>query len=390
MVAGDQALPDQQALRHGGNVQQLARQLGCSPRSILDFSASLVPFGPPRSLRLALGRATHHHVVPYPDRTYWNLRQAIAAVHHVDPRTVLPGNGAAELLTWAARDAAAYLNLLPEPGFADYRRALRTWGGRSYPLPLRLDWAHAGPLDFVAALQHQSRHDGLASPGNTALWITNPHNPTGQLWHRDGLEPLLERYGLLVVDEAFLPLVHGGEQHSLVGLVPRFENLVVIRSLTKLLAMAGLRLGYAVAHPQRLARWSDWRDPWPVNGLAAAVGEAVMADHHWQVRVQRWLLQERPWLTQQLASRLPLRVMPAAANYLLLQGAGSMQPLQRWLARQHILVRDCSRFAGLGERWLRLAVRSRRDNRRLVNAMVRGAGAALHGGPAHGVEGGGA
>lgn len=363
---------DDHALRHGGNVQQLARQLGCSPGSILDFSASLVPFGPPRSLRRALARAVRHQLIPYPDRTYRNLRHAIAAAHRIDPRTVLPGNGAAELLTWAARDAAAHLNLLPEPGFADYRRALRTWGGRSSPLPLRLDWAHAGPLDFAAALQHQPHHAGLVSPDHTALWITNPHNPTGQLWHRDSLELLLDRYGLLVVDEAFLPLVPGGERHSLIGLVPRCENLVVIRSLTKLLAIAGLRLGYAVAHPQRLERWSTWRDPWPVNGLAAAVGEAVVGDHRWQTQVQRWLAQERPWLARQLASRLPLRVMPAAANYLLLQGAGSMQPLQGWLAQQRILVRDCSRFAGLGDCWLRLAVRSRRDNRRLVNAMVRG------------------
>ena len=369
-------VPDRHARRHGGDVQRLARQLGCSPRNILDFSASLVPFGPPRSVHDALQRAVNNQVVPYPDRTYRTLRQAIAAMHDLDPDSVLPGNGAAELLTWAARDASAFLNLLPEPGFADYRRALLTWGARCRPLPLRLDWTHAGPLDMAAAFRHplnDARNDDRLPPAaNTALWVTNPHNPTGQLWHRDGVEALLDRYGLVVVDEAFLPLTPGGERHSSIDLVPRFTNLVVIRSLTKLLAIAGLRLGYAVSHPERLTRWSRWRDPWPVNGLAVAVGEAAIADHRWHRRVQRWLLQERPWLARQLSHRLPLRVMPSAANYLLLHGRSSMQPLQRWLEQQRILVRDCSSFAGLDECWLRVAVRRRCENRRLVNAMVAG------------------
>ena len=110
------------------------------------------------------------------------------------------------------------------------------------------------------------------------LWITNPQNPTGQLWSRQSLEPLLDQHPLVIVDEAFLPLVPGGERQSLVPLLAAHPNLVVIRSLTKLFAIAGLRLGYALGQPQRLARWSGWRDPWPVNALAAAAGEALLTD----------------------------------------------------------------------------------------------------------------
>ena len=355
--------------RHGGNVHQLARRLNCHPRQILDFSASLVPFGPPPSLRRALGRALNDHVVPYPDPSYQALRETIAQVHGLDLDWVLLGNGAAELFTWTARDAQSLINLLPTPGFADYQRALSTWGAISRSLPLHLHWGD-GPQCWVEALAEPQALQSL-QPQSTALWITNPHNPTGQLWHRDSLEPLLHAHDLLVVDEAFLPLVPGGEKHSLISLVPRFDNLVVIRSFTKLFAMAGLRLGYAIAAPERLEQWRHWRDPWPVNSLAVQAGLAVLADPLWQQRVWRWLAREGPWLTQHFSRHCPpLQIHPGAANYRLLSCNRSLTPLKQSLEQRGILVRDCRSFLGLDDHWLRIAVSSRCHNRRLVSAMA--------------------
>jgi histidinol-phosphate/aromatic aminotransferase/cobyric acid decarboxylase-like protein len=208
------------------------------------------------------------------------------------------------------------------------------------------------------------------------LWITNPHNPTGQLWSRESLEPLLQRFALVIVDEAFLPLVPGGEAQSMLPWVGRCPGLVVIRSLTKLAAIPGLRLGYALADPTRLARWAAWRDPWPVNGLAAAAGVALMGDGAWDRRVQGWLAREGPWLAEGLAQLPGLVPMASAANFLLVRGerAGVPLPLHSLrlaLEQRHrILVRDCRSFAGLGETWLRLAVLDRRGNRRLLGALA--------------------
>jgi histidinol-phosphate/aromatic aminotransferase/cobyric acid decarboxylase-like protein len=209
------------------------------------------------------------------------------------------------------------------------------------------------------------------------LWLTNPHNPTGQLWSRASLEPLLERFALVVVDEAFLPLVPGGEEQSLVPLLAAHPQLVVIRSLTKLFSIAGLRLGYALGDPGRLARWAGWRDPWPVNGLAAAAGRFLLADQaglrRWQGRVQRWVAGEGAWLATRLAAEPGLEPLPSAANYLLVRSrppAASLQPLRLALERRHrILVRDCRSFDGLGEDWLRIAVQDRAGNRRLLAAL---------------------
>jgi histidinol-phosphate/aromatic aminotransferase/cobyric acid decarboxylase-like protein len=115
---------------HGGNLAAAAAQLGCGPSQLLDASASLVPFGPPAALRRRLRGALGGGLPwfggslavlrDYPDRDYSSLRQVIARHHGLDPAAVLPGNGAAELFTWAARDAAATgLSLLPSHGFSD-------------------------------------------------------------------------------------------------------------------------------------------------------------------------------------------------------------------------------------------------------------------------------
>jgi histidinol-phosphate/aromatic aminotransferase/cobyric acid decarboxylase-like protein len=308
----------------------------------------------------------------YPDRTFSTLRSVIARLHGLEPEQVLPGNGAAELFTWVARDAVALgPSLLPVPGFADYRRALECWGGTWQPWPLPLVWGDRFPQSFP-----------WTSTGEEApvLWITNPHNPSGQLWSRDSLEPLLRRTALLIIDEAFLPLCPAGEAQSLLPLVARHPNLVVIRSLTKLYGLAGLRLAYALASPERLRRWARWRDPWPLNGLAVAAGEALLGNPaaytRWCRRVGEWVRREGAALAGDLSALPGLQPLPSAANYLLVRGrpqeggAVSLEPLRLALERRHrILVRDCRSFTGLDDTWLRIALSNRRGRQRLLRAL---------------------
>jgi len=345
---------------HGGNVIATAQRIRCRQSQLLDASASLSPLGLPLRARWAASRAPLH---PYPERSGLRLCQLLAALHHLEPSMILPGNGAAELFTWAARDAAALgPSLLLQPGFADYGRALRCWGGSTHPVPLPLDWttsAPGSPPEF---------------PPAPALWVTNPHNPTGQLWSREALEPLLRQHRLVICDEAFLPLLLDGERQSLIPLVADHPNLVVIRSLTKLYGIAGLRLGYAVAQPQRLQRWASWRDPWPINAVASAVAQELLRHpsryHAWCSRVQRWTAREGAWLRAQLAAIPGLTPMPSAANFLLIRSDRSLEPLREALEHRHrIMLRDCRSFDRLDERWLRLGYQSRRHNRRIVSAI---------------------
>jgi len=368
---------------HGGNLAAAARELGRPPAALLDASASLVHFGPSARLRLEVALAALGWPLrAYPDRELHTLRQVIAAHHGLDPAWVLPGNGAAELFTWAARDAAAAgVSLLPTPGFADYPRALACWGGAWEPMPLPLQWGAAFPQDFSVA-QQAAAQQAVAQQA-AALWLTNPHNPTGQLWSRASIEPLLERFALVICDEAFLPLTPPGlgEPQSLIPLLERHPNLVVIRSLTKLHAIAGLRLGYALGDPDRLRRWAAWRDPWPINGLAAVAGEALLADprraRRWRARVARWVDEEGAWLHRALGVIPGLAPLPSATNFLLVRGVArdggalDLVAVREALQRQHgILLRDCRAFAGLDGSWLRIGLQGRQANRRIARALA--------------------
>ena len=343
---------------HGGEIQSAALRLGVSPAQLLDASASLVPWTPRFSAQVLTRRLRD-----YPDRHHHRLADLIGKVHGLSASAVLPGNGAAELFTWAARDAAAVgMSSLPVPGFADYSRALACWDGAMAMHCLPLDWSSVFPQAF-------------SSPGTAgALWICNPHNPTGQLWSRASLEPLLQRYRLVICDEAFLSLVPDGEKQSLIPLVVEHPNLVVIRSLTKLYGIAGLRLGYAIAQPERLQRWAHWRDPWPVNGIASAVAEQLLASpvkyQRWCRRAQAWVAKEGAWMQQQLAQLSGITPMPSAANFLLIRADQSLVPLREAVEQRHrILLRDCRSFEGLGECWLRIGLQSRRNNRRIIRAL---------------------
>ena len=161
------------------------------------------------------------------------------------------------------------------------------------------------------------------------------------------------------------------EQPSLVGQIARWPNLVILRSLTKFYSLPGLRLGYAIAHPTRLQRWQQWRDPWPVNALAAAAA-AVLQDQPFQQQTWQWLAAARPALYQALQTIPGLHPFPGQANYLLVHCDRSVSALQReLLQRDRILIRDCLSFPELGDRYFRIAIRRPAENDRLVAALQR-------------------
>ncbi|PSN11268.1 threonine-phosphate decarboxylase [filamentous cyanobacterium CCT1] len=348
---------------HGGNLAWAAAIADCSPDSLLDFSASINPLGPPSSvvqaMTEALGQLRH-----YPDPAYGDLRHALADYHQLPTDWVLPGNGAAELLTWAARDlaeAGTDCHLLT-PAFGDYGRALAAFDVVVRPQSLSLEGT--GNLDLAAS---------WPGPQATGILINNPHNPTGRLFTLAELEPLLEQFATVIVDEAFMDFVLPDQQPSLIGHLDRYPNLVVLRSLTKFYTLPGLRIGYALGHPDRLRRWQRWRDPWPVNALAAAAAIAAVSDTAFQQRTWGWLPPAREALFRGLQAVPGLSPLPGAANYLLVKTATPAPLLQERLLRSHqVLIRDCLSFAELGANYFRVAVRTEAENDLLLTALRQG------------------
>ena len=343
---------------HGGNLAWAAATAGCSEEAILDFSASISPLGPPASAIAAI-QAHLGNLSSYPDPDYRDLRLALGQVHKLPPEWILPGNGSAELLTWAGWDLAKLATTcLVTPAFGDYWRALKAFGAKVQSCPIFLD-EELGTPSFPASLS------------TCGLLLNNPHNPTGCLFSRSAIIPYLERFALVVVDEAFMDFLPPEQEQSLSSLVQAYPNLVVLRSLTKFYSVPGLRVGYAIAHPERLKRWQQWRDPWPVNTLAAAAAVAIVQDLAYQNQTWAWLPPARAALFQGLAQIPFLQPYPSAANFLLVRSQKPSSEVQQRLLKHHqILIRDCLSFPELGDRFFRLAVRSSQDNERLLQAMA--------------------
>jgi len=345
---------------HGGNLAWAASLASCPPSLILDFSASINPLGPPKTAIAAI-ESGRQDLVAYPDPNYYQLRVSLSQLHPtLDPDWILPGNGCAELLTWACRELAQLEETyLITPAFSDYRRALKAFYGTIREYLLELDIAGC-PIPNLSS----------PNPNFLGLLLNNPHNPTGYLWNKEEILPYLEQFALVVVDEAFMDFLPPTQQQSLIPMVQEHSNLVILRSLTKFYSLPGLRIGYAIAHPDRLQRWQQWRDPWSVNALAAAAARAVVQDTEFQQATWAWLESARSQLFQGLMQLPGLQPYPGAANFLLVKSEQSSSQLQEKLLKQsQILIRDCLSFPELGNRYFRVAVRTPAENQRLLEAL---------------------
>ncbi|NEO29109.1 MAG: threonine-phosphate decarboxylase [Symploca sp. SIO3C6] len=369
---------------HGGNLAWAGAIAGCPPSSILDFSASINPLGPPKSVIAAI-ESQLKGLISYPDPNYCSLRQSLSQLHpNLNPDSIVPGNGSAELLTWAGRELAQLEETyLLTPAFSDYQRALKAFGANVTACRLR-DWecstakgnskslgnADINPTRAIAPGLLPIPNSKPPIPNRRGLLLNNPHNPTGKLFARETIEPLLEQFALVVIDEAFMDFLPPEKQQSLIPLVHDYSNLVILRSLTKFYSLPGLRLGYGVTNPERIRHWQQWRDPWPVNCLAVAAAAAAVVDSEFQQQTWQWLPAARWQLFQGLAQLPGLQPHQSAANFLLVQSQQSSSQIQEQLLKHsRCLIRDCLSFPELGDRYFRVAVRTQSDNQCLLEGL---------------------
>ncbi len=349
--------------QHGGNIFKEARRSGININKILDASASIVPFGAPKELKNHLAKSfengTYQH---YPEINYEELTNALSDYHEIDSQMIMPGNGASEILTWIGREASITgMSCIPSPGFNDYKRAINCWGGTYHESMLPLNWPECNNFEFPI----QSNAE--------VIWITNPHNPTGQLWKKDSILKLLHIHKLVICDEAFLSIVPNGEKESIINLTKEFKNLIVIRSLTKLFSIPGLRLGYVIANSYLIKTWINLRDPWPINSIANEAGLFLLKNKFiYDKRVKKvheWINSEKPKFINNLKQIPSLNIHHSCSNYFLIESNLGLSKLNKEVRSQNILLRDCQSFSGLNGNWLRISLQKNRDNIRIFNAI---------------------
>ena len=349
--------------KHGGNILTQAKKLNLLPSKIIDSSASLVPFEPPKLiLDVLISEIKTLGFRYYPERNLNSLREIIGEFHQINPDNILPGNGASELITWAGYEASkSGASCIPSPGFVDYERSLNCWNASFDYSELPKNWSNSFPQTFPI------------KPICDVLWITNPHNPTGQLWDKKSLEIILKKYKLVICDEAFLAITPNGEKESLIPLTKKYDNLLVIRSLTKLFNIAGLRLGYIIGSSEKLKKWNIKRDPWPLNSFAIKAGIELLSNkilyEEWTSKIHDWVNTEKNWVSNELSKIKNLKVHNSSTNFFLIESKFSLSSNIHYLEKKGILIRECNSFRFLNEKWARISLQTRKNNKILCREI---------------------
>ena len=343
-------------LVHGGDWAGYSEEYGAQP---LDFSANVSPLGVPQGVKRAIAEAAET-ADRYPDPLCRALSRKLAAHEQVPESYVLCGNGAADLIFRAVLAKKPKKALLTAPAFAEYEAALTACGCQVDYYFLRQE--HDFRLDegFLQAI----------TPEIDMVFVCEPNNPTGVSSPRAFLMQVAQRCSdcgaLFMLDECFGDFLDEPEDHTMKSALSSFPNLVILKAFTKLYAMAGVRLGYALcANGELVENMRNTGQPWAVSSLAQAAGEAALEETAYVERVRQMVKQERPWMSEQL-TRLGCRVIPGEANYLLFYCS---VPLIEPLRKRGILLRSCSNYHGLNENWYRTAVRTHEENIRLIQAL---------------------
>lgn len=348
------------AFTHGGDIYGAARALGNLTRQMLDFSANINPLGLPSELResfiTSLGSLEH-----YPDPQCLDARQALAMHHKCSVDELTLGNGAAEIFQLICLGLKPQRVVSCEPTYSGYGFSAQLYGIPYVPILHGLK--KVPPIAEIAKTLRP----------NDCLFICSPNNPTGHTLTSTEMSELVEvsssSRAYLVVDESFMDFL---PLHKVPRLEPLPEHVVIVRSLTKILALPGLRLGYAKSSSSIAFKLRSVRDPWSVNALALIAAQQYPQLGDYLETTREFVAAENYNLRTALSEHTALKPVSGDVNFLLVDVAATGLTSSELCSRMQtrgILLRNCNTFAYLCERYVRVAVRTHNENQRLVEAL---------------------
>ena len=344
---------------HGGNIHRFLRDNGNEEGEVIDFSANLNPVGPPEWLRSVISSSLEQ-VVHYPDPDNSEFIQAVSETMNIDPGCVIAANGTTELLYVLTRVLPVSAALIPVPSYVDYIKASALAGLDVRTFTLFEEDHFSLPFDKLGE---------KIRPGELVI-LGTPNNPTGILPDRDGIRQLCQRFPdtFFVLDEAFLDFM--GEGLSLAG---TGSNIITLHSMTKFYAVPGLRLGYGVFPAETVEEVRKNIPPWTVNTFAQRVGARALADRKYQQKSRETCRRLSTELEKKLQVFPGLKICGAGANFIFMKltDGRKSRELAGFCEQNNLLIRSCDNYEGLDDSYFRIAVRTSRENDRLLTVFER-------------------
>lgn len=349
---------------HGGNIHDVAAKLGCDPADIIDMSSNLNPLGPPEGLVQFL-KDTMDTIISLPEVNSKRITSMVADRYGVAHESVLAGNGTTQFIYNIPRALKTRKALVVGPSYADYGDACAMHKAECRMFVTRAEEGFRPDMD--ALKKEMAKVD--------TVFICNPNNPTGILWDNGELEALCRAFPetFFVIDESYLPFATDSYAHSAVSF--RLPNVLVLNSMSKVFRIPGLRVGFLLAPVPLIYRFEQLILPWSVNALAQAAVEFLLEKKD---MVDRFLKETREFVRQEkqvfLDAMKPeknLVFYPCATYFVLarLEGKMKARELYETLVNQKILIRNCTNFKGLDDRYVRFSLKDRATNLKLAELL---------------------
>ncbi|REB05934.1 threonine-phosphate decarboxylase [Sporosarcina sp. BI001-red] len=339
---------------HGANPHQLYETLNLEqPSTVLDFSENCNPAGPPEAIQKEWNELLPK-IARYPDPNGEPFRTEVAEFHGIDVSQLILGNGAAEILSLIANRYRGKRALLVHPTFSEYEATLTAAGALITHVQASEENGFTLPIEELKNAMETA----------DVLYICTPNNPTGVLPSRTELHTLIQHANTIscdvILDEAFIDWVD--ETLTFISQVKNYPNVIVVRSMTKLYAIPGIRLGYAVSHPDRIDTLKQSAPHWNINAIAAQLGTICLKQADYRQRAIRQATEERLKMTTFLTEH-GCTVIDSVANFILFKPPVHIaaQNVFKSLLTQGIVVRHTENFKGLNGHWLRIGMKSADD-----------------------------
>lgn len=352
---------------HGSDLEEIEKYYGIPKEKIVSFGANVNPLGLSDSVKLELSRNLDI-ITRYPDREYTSLRQTIANYCQTDMKYVVTGNGSTELISLLIAQRKARHALVIGPTYSEYKRELALTGGKiSFYHLKEAENFKLNPKDFICQL-----------PCDADLVILcNPNNPTSSIVPVNDLESIVrecqKRSIFVMVDETYVEFAPCMEEVTAVSLTALYDNLMIIRGVSKFFAAPGLRLGYGItSNKDFLATLKQHQNPWSLNSIGAFAGELMLKDMDYIKKTRQLILAERTRICRELSKYPAIRYYEPCANFILVkllkEGLTSFRVFDHAI-RQGLMIRDCSSFDCLEGEFIRFCIMNPEDNDRLLTCL---------------------
>lgn len=352
---------------HGSDLEKIEEEYGIPKERIVSFSANVNPLGCPESAKEAL-KDNLDAISRYPDRDYTQLKTAIASYTDADPVHIVLGSGVTELLSLFLGLILPKSALIIGPAYSEYEKDLKRLGCEvSYCMAEEAKDFVLTKEEILAATEERT----------DLVILCNPNNPTSGALKKSDIAYLAEEYDkmgiLLLIDETYAEFSTEREDITAASLIERFSNLVVLRGTSKFFATPGLRLGYALTGSKELlAKAEKTQDPWNINAAAEICGSVMFRDEAYIRQVQETMEKEKQYVCESLTQIPGIRIFPVYANFVLVklpEGSITSDALFEELVKKGMMIRDCSTFPTLDNRFIRICFMSHKDNMRLITAI---------------------